>query len=32
MDEEQSVFEQLPLRDLKKWSSTALKTCNKDLQ
>ena len=25
MDEEQAVFEQLTLRDFKKWNSTALK-------
>ena len=28
MDEEQAVFEQLTLSDVKKWSSTALKTFN----
>ena len=28
MDEEQVVFEQLTLSDVKKWSSTALKTFN----
>ena len=28
MDEEEAVFEQLTLNDIKMWSSTALKTFN----
>ena len=27
MDEEQAIFEQLTLSDLKKWTTTALKRC-----